>query len=161
MLICGNKLGVYPQLVLVGAGGELGTLIVEPAAYSRGGVAQELLQIGRALARAVYPVALAVKLVKELRKALVFFECICRTVLAYILEREVERLTRLILQHSRLAGIGGKPLFYALECGAHALALRFVGAARLDISPARLRYLAAYERRRAFDAREQRGREQL
>ena len=157
VLIRGYQLGIYPQFIFIGAGGKLGALIVESAAYSRSRVAQKLLKIGRALARAVYSVALAVEFIEKLRKAVIALGSIRRAVLVYLFKREIERLAGFVLEHSRLAEIRIKPVFYALKCGAYSLTLCFVGTAGLNISPARLRYLAAYERRRALDAAEQRG----
>ena len=105
MLICGYQLGIYPQFIFIGAGGKLGALIVESAAYSRSCVAQKLLKIGRALARAVYSVALAVEFIEKLRKAVIALGGLRRAVLVDLFTREVERLAGVVLEHRRFAGI--------------------------------------------------------
>ena len=105
MLVCSYQLGVYPQLIFIRTGCKLGALIVEPAAYSRSRVAQKLLQIGRALARAIYSVALAVEFIEKLREAVIALGGIRRAVLVYLFKREIERLAGFVLEHSRFAGI--------------------------------------------------------
>ena len=98
------KKGAY-EMILLSLIGKLGALIVESAAYSRSCVAQKLLKIGRALARAVYSVALAVEFIEKLRKAVIALGGIRRAVLVYLFKREIERLAGFVLEHSRFAGI--------------------------------------------------------
>ena len=105
VLIRSYQFGIYPQFIFIGTGGKLGALIVESAAYSRSCVAQKLLKIGRALARAVYSVALAVEFIEKLRKAVIALGGIRRAVLVYLFKREIERLAGFVLEHSRFAGI--------------------------------------------------------